>query len=102
RTFYSSTGRAVELGTVDPSCPPESIRVTNNVFYSKVANTTEGVVKFPGTTGFTSHHNNIFTPSGPDRAVNWAGRVASLSTWCSSSAKDCNSSPGDPRLVNTT
>jgi hypothetical protein len=99
-TFYSSTGRAVEFGTMDTSCPPESIRVTNNVFYSKVANTTEGTVKFPGTTGFTSHHNDFFTPSGTG-AVNWLGQAASVSGWCSASGKDCNSSAGDPRFVNT-
>lgn len=99
-SFYSSTGRAAEFGTIVTSCPPESIRVTNNLFYSRVANTTEGVVKFPGTTGFTSHHNSLFTPSGPDRAVTWSGgNTGSVPSWCDASGKDCNSSGGDPRLT---
>jgi hypothetical protein len=100
-TFYTASGRAAEFGIVNTSSPPESIRIVNNVFYSKSATTTDGVVKFPGTTGFTSHHNDFYTPSGADRAINWSGRVATVSTWCSSSSKDCNSSPGDPKFVST-
>jgi hypothetical protein len=103
-TFYSAAGRAVELGTVDAASPADSVRFTNNIFYSKVANYTEGTVAFPGTSGFTSHHNVFFTPSFTsqpgDRAVNWSGRSGSVGAWCAASGKDCNSAGGDPRFLN--
>ncbi len=100
-TFYSATGRAVEVGPVDTATPADSIRFTNNIFYSKVANATEGTIAFPATSGFTSHHNVFFTPSGAARAVNWAGGAHTVTAWCTASGKDCNSVGADPRFVST-
>lgn len=98
-TFYAEGGPVISLGSLDSSCPADSIRITNNVFYSKVADGTNGVIRFPATSGFVSHHNVFFSPSS-SRVVGYGGAARTVADWCSLSGKDCNSVGGDPRFVN--
>lgn len=100
-TFFSATGRAVEIGPLETGGPPDSMRITNNIFYSKVANATEGTIAFPATSGFVSRNNVFYTPSGPSRAVNWGGQSNTVAAWCNASTRDCNSKGADPLFVNT-
>lgn len=105
-TFISGTGRAVEfVSNVLAGTPADSVRLTSNVFYSSAAQATQGTIKFPSASGFTSSSNVFYTPAFTstlgDRAANWSGTTGTVATWCAASGKDCNSRFGNPLFLNS-
>lgn len=102
-TFASKDGRAVWFGTIKPGTPSDSVRFTSNIVYSEAVNSGDGVLAFPGTSGFFSNWNVVHTPSfgstPGDRSVYAAGTIRTVPAWCSASTRDCQSRSGNPLFI---
>jgi len=103
-TCYSLGNRAILIGTCDTSTPADSIRFTNNIFYSRTAQSNIGAMNYLSTSGYVSNNNLFYSPaysSTPnDRSVGMGGVTRTVPNWCNFSSKDCNSKGGDPLFVN--